>query len=411
MRILLTLPFALSITLGTVLTHGSSIRDDVPDATYQALANNEGEYAAGFRYPDFAGVAMVENISENTHGSGALIHPRWILTAAHVIKEDPAENPEAGHFVVRFGAGGGNFDRTIQVEKIIMHPAWIKALDGSIVEEQLFRQGVDIALVKLSEAVNDVPLSSININQSETLSGLLYTSGYGVYGTGTQGRLENDEIKRSVQNNADRILSSIEVTIPGYESLRGGQIALDFDNPDRMANTLNGFIEAPGPDGIDVRYLGDGSSLSIPQALEGTPTGGDSGGPWLMRFGREWKVVGVESYGNQEDEVYGDISIATRVANFAGWILPMIWEDKLGQTFDATNGWAWKQNAGLFYVGSPSWLYHETGGWIFPTTGIESGMWFYGNNTGSWHWTQQDFLPWAFQQSTGQWGVFFSFTE
>lgn len=413
MRTLFILPLTLAITIAASLAYGSAIRDDVPDATYLELANNEGEYEAGFRYPDFAGVVILENISESSHGSGVLIHPRWVLTAAHVIKDDDEQNPQASDFVVRFGRGGGDYDKTVSVEQIIMHPAWVKLFELDVEDgEQFFRQGIDIALVKLSEAVNDIPLSPININQSEELNGLLYTSGYGFFGTGEQGRIELDELKRSVQNNADRILSNLEVTVPGYENLRGGQIALDFDNPERTANTLDGFIAPPGPNSaIDVRYLGEGFSLSIPQALEGTPMGGDSGGPWFMRFGLSWTVVGVESFGNQEDEVYGDISVATRIANFSGWILPIIWEDKLGQTFDATNGWAWKQNAGLFYVGSPSWLYHETGGWIFPTTGIESGMWFYGNNTGSWYWTQQDLLPWAFQQSTGQWGVFFSFTE
>jgi hypothetical protein len=66
------LGFSTALALLPGPAWAATIRDDVPDLTYLALGAN----------PDFASVGLFVN-SWGYTGSGVLIAPDWVLTAAH----------------------------------------------------------------------------------------------------------------------------------------------------------------------------------------------------------------------------------------------------------------------------------------------------------------------------------------
>jgi S1-C subfamily serine protease len=55
---------------------GIIIRDDVPDAEYRALA----------MHPEFAPATRIL-VESSGSGSGVLIAPQWVVTAAHVVAQ------------------------------------------------------------------------------------------------------------------------------------------------------------------------------------------------------------------------------------------------------------------------------------------------------------------------------------
>jgi hypothetical protein len=66
--------FLVSTIFNPVLTSGSTIRDDVPDSGYTDLGNSLAFSAVG----TFVGNGGIT-------GSGILIAPDWVLTAAHLV--------------------------------------------------------------------------------------------------------------------------------------------------------------------------------------------------------------------------------------------------------------------------------------------------------------------------------------
>ncbi|MGE9293079.1 MAG: trypsin-like serine peptidase, partial [Puniceicoccales bacterium] len=128
----------------------SIIRDDVPDQNYLNLANNVGEFAAGADFPDFSPACFVQ-VGEG-QGSGVLIAPQYVLTAAHVIWTDPDEPiPGQTDITVSFGPGPeGSFDVVRTSSAYVMHQAWVDILQSEFVTEiSLFSSGIDIALIRL----------------------------------------------------------------------------------------------------------------------------------------------------------------------------------------------------------------------------------------------------------------------
>ncbi|WOO39504.1 trypsin-like serine protease [Rubellicoccus peritrichatus] len=403
----------------------SSIREDVDDEKYLDLGNNEGDYVfdpAKQTTPDFAGVGYIKNIITGQSGSGILIAPQWVLTAASVIQntvvegeteedEDTVEEPRAENIRIFFGKGGvnGDFIKLAAVDAVYVHPAWTAALLAAEDDQELLTQGVDIALLKLSEPIDDIRNYPIDTRADSTELGALFISGYGYFGNGKDGVIENDKFKRSVQNTVDRILN-IQVTVPGYENLVGGQLAADFDpsfdltiNEGLRDNTLNGVPDAPEGDELDMRYLGDGNSNEIPTNLEGTPLMGDTGGPWIVRFpnSRGFLVAGVTSFSNSDKGLYGDISVATRVANFADWIVPKLLEDTIPNSFSAGNGWLYREGFGFYNPDTLPWIYQAQRGYLYVVPGQNiddpNGIWMWSRDLRAWLWTRGDVLPFAWR--------------
>jgi secreted trypsin-like serine protease len=141
---------------------GIVVRHDADDADYVAL---------GSRYP--AGVSVLPD------GSGALVAPRFVLTAAHVARGVANRAP-------RVEIEGTEHE----VERIFLHPDWTG------------RGAHDVALLRLKRGVADVPSAAL-YRQKDEVRRVITFVGRGDTGTGTTGPVSVDRKKRGATNRID----------------------------------------------------------------------------------------------------------------------------------------------------------------------------------------------------------------
>lgn len=219
------------------------IRHDREDALYKA-------FGARFK--------AVCRVTEG--GEGVLIHPRWVLTAAHV-----GEGLGPFNSYVRFGS------ERYEVQKVILHPEWISR--GGI------SSGRDIALLKLDRPVKGIEPVLLYTKDDEAGKVVTFV-GHGYTGTGLTGPVR--ALGRELRAATNKV-----------ESVNDTSIRMVFDAP---------------PAGTE---------------LEGISGPGDSGGPALLEVGGKLYTLGVSSTNNgQGDEEckYGTTETYARVSTSREWI-------------------------------------------------------------------------------------------
>jgi hypothetical protein len=151
----------LALPAGAILT-----RPDRDDEEYRELAT---------RYP--SAVSLGESV-----GTGVVIAPRWILTAAHVIGALPGDRAS-----LRIGG------RAHAVQEIVVHPDW-KAGGES-----------DIALIHLREPVQGIEPTLVH-RQSDEKGRAVRIVGFGESGRiGGQAAPRPDGKARAAVNTVDRV--------------------------------------------------------------------------------------------------------------------------------------------------------------------------------------------------------------
>ncbi|MEO0447355.1 MAG: hypothetical protein AAF191_14880 [Verrucomicrobiota bacterium] len=317
--------------IATQMTWAIGMRHDVPEERYFDFANNRITFASPSRAPRFSSVAAI-GVSHGDRfevlGSGVLISPSCVLTAAHVIMS-PLENGE--DFIpglsVRFGESALVPIHQSRVAEIAprlpleqLHPLLLSAATVSR-EAMAWAELHDLAVLALETPAEGIEPALLEHRPHQLLGRTLAFAGFGegAVGTGTKRRHQRvSHRKRAAENVVDRVIPFRKA---GAALPFSGFALFDFDNGQERRNSLNHRSRAWAD------LIGPGISSPRPLPMEGAAYPGDSGGPAFLLTELGWRVVGISAYGTgfPQDRgnpvaQYGDILVYTLLEAHSGWL-------------------------------------------------------------------------------------------
>jgi len=372
-------------------------RDDVSIGRHQQMGSNSGEFSPGKDFPDLSPVGVVHS-KNGSIGTGTLISPTLVVTAAHVLRGSKrAPVPNASNWFFSLGYDYENPTSVHSVSEVIIHPGWTQRLpyengvgDGDVL-------GVDLALLRLREPISNLVAARWNTGSRESLGSRVIMAGYGSLAQGSQGVTEEDNYLRLAgENSIDRVVETVDA--PGVPlSFRGGLLGVDFDDP-------QGFYNSLGAHSSPVDYLGSGTSSSIPLTYEATTAQGDSGGPAFLFLDGAWRVVGTVSYGTKKSK-YGDVTVYSRLASQSSWLLTNLerWSPALRI---GSGEWLNLDWFGAFLDLDGEWIFHSKLGWLFVSGNQPDEFWAWRKGVG-WFWTGLLHFPFVYADQKNEW-IYFS---
>jgi secreted trypsin-like serine protease len=280
------------LSLFSCVAVAGTIRHDRLDSMYTDLS-------AGYASTSFIAVG-------SGAGSGVLIAPDWIITAAHVA----ADAQTTDDILVLFGAdpiselidGTGTL---YSVDQIRFHPRWTGHAED----------GYDLALLHLSSPASDIT-PAIRYRGSSEIGHVGTYTGYGTTGDGQSGYdASSFGIRRAGNNIIDSDATRIRSELNSDEA--AAQLLLaDFDDPP----TGNGYTKSTR------NPLGSATALDLEYSL----APGDSGGGLFITDGNATYLAGIHSFidalpppdgDGTLDATYSDLSGSTRLSGISNdWI-------------------------------------------------------------------------------------------
>jgi hypothetical protein len=306
------------------------MRQDVPETDYLDLASNTKAFPAG-KFPDFLPVAAVGTLDNDGEfeviGSGTLIAPEWILTAAHVALSGKRGQDFEPKLEVRFGPRASAPQSRHRVTGVAtpLPPRTLRPLlrSGPRVSESevIHAEFHDLALLHLAAPVPGIAPCPLDETGALLSGKQIFIAGYGDAATGNNTKSRTwtkADLKRAAENVVDREIQRN----PYNPRTVGGILLFDFDNGTEERNSLNRKSKSWD------HLFGEGKSSSIPSPLEGASYPGDSGGPAFAKSAKgTWCLVGVSGYGTgfppdrrRTSIQFGEILVYTRVSPHLAWV-------------------------------------------------------------------------------------------
>ncbi|HWC90291.1 MAG TPA: trypsin-like serine protease [Pirellulales bacterium] len=278
----------LALQAATVIDTGQSITTEI--APYVALSAAPQYQASGYVTAAVPGGFDL--------GSGTLIAPDWVLTAAHVVTQQTTVGNQTVTTIdapasVSFGQGAQRSPALVgadAVTQVIVMPGWNFNIEA----------GNDLALLKLATPVTGVTPATLYPTSLPVPVGQTATAvGYGTTGTGLTGNTAANSYDATTPSNSTGFYERMGVNnvidaagpaltsgpTPGnpsattyysFAGLASDYLLTDFDRPGVSSASL----------------MGD----TTPLTYEGASTPGDSGGGLFVAVGGKTYLAGVTDF-------------------------------------------------------------------------------------------------------------------
>lgn len=279
----------------------SVIRHDMAPEAYEALL--DGTTSVGSVW------SGDEGSGEGESGSGTLIAPSWVLTAAHVVEGDSTR------FVLN--------SEIYEADEVVIHPEW----DGRVFN------GYDIALIRLDRSAHGVTPAAYS-TELDPIGQVSTFVGYGQSGDGLTGRVGDSGTLNAGQNTLDAVGSDF------WFLLDDSLLMADFDyvyplDITQSGNNALGQTQIPTAlsGSTHINRMGDADPLP----LEALPGGGDSGGGVFIEVDGQPVLVGTVSmtmsWDGSNNSGYTDMVGVVSLASADGWIQSTVPEPSSGLLF------------------------------------------------------------------------------